>query len=264
MKSTKRMAGLLIGAVCLQMACAEQDTQPNSDISETDPSKVYPVELPVGADNMDCEMQPEAPALCDWVGSTDAIVWGRLEEVRMVPFPAVLSADPSQVVTECSRSVDGALELVLSVEEVYHGTPPETLTIRVGHHQLDEWSPTPALSNGETIWFGEDGRLKSGDHIGAAVHRSASGDMWGLLGEVLFGDSADGSLVAQERSFCQEPAPLGLVGLSRAELGDAVLACPTDLSDEALERARIKADTWSSFSYAFAGMCYESGQQTSD
>lgn len=262
MKSIKRMAGLLVGAVCLQIACTDEDVQPNTDV--TDPAKIYPTELPTGADNIDCIGQPEAPSLCDWVGSTDAIVWGRLEDVRMVPFPAVLSADPSQVVTECSRSVDGALELVLSVEEIYHGTPPETLTIRVGHHQLDEWSPSPALSNGETIWFGDSGKLKAGDHIGAAVHKSASGDMWGLLGEVLFADSTDGTLVAQERSFCQEPAPLGLAGLSRAELGDAALACPTELSEKALERARVKDETWTSFSFAFAGMCHDSGQHTSD
>lgn len=248
------------GFLLLVFGCTETSGLPENK------DEAKPTELPAGADVISCEGQPEAPSFCDWIGSADTVVWGRLLEVKMAAFPAVLATDNSQIVNECDGPVNGALELVLSVEEVYHGSPGETVTIRVGHHQLDEWEPRPffAPRSEEIEWSTPSPGLKVGDHIGAALYQSPAGDMWGLLGGILFADGEDGRLITTERTYCQEPAPVGLAGLTRAELGEAVLACPTELSTEAIARATKMDSVWESAPYAYAGMCFGSTEPSTN
>lgn len=261
MNNYKNIAAGLLG-FALIAGCNSESVEPNT--TEEPTPEVQAATLPAGANTENCATGPAAPELCDWVGSVDAIVWGEIVELRMKEFPAALVTDFSQTAMDCEGPVDAALEMVIDVTDVYHGSPPAQLVVKVGHHQLDEWEPRPALSpDGELVWLGGGAALETGHMVGLAAHQSASGTEWGLMGEVLFTESS-GTLVAQDRASCQEPAPLGLVGLTRQQLGDTILACPTQASPAAQTRLQGLDSMWDEKSWAYAGLCHQGGVQYPD
>ncbi len=261
MKIFKR---IVIGFCALTVAAGCNNSESENSTSVPEDTETLTT-IPSGAEVSNCTESPAAPSFCDWVSSVDAIIWGEIVDVRMVQFPAALVTDFSQTSMDCEGPVDAALELVIEVSEVYHGSPPAQLTVKVGHHQLDEWEPRPALSpGGELVWLGGSPALEMGHQVGMALHRAPNGADWGLMGEVFFGQTNSGTLVVQERAFCQEPAPVGLAGMRRDQLGDSILGCPSQASASAQTRAQGIGNMWSETSWAYAGLCHQGGVRYSD
>ena len=214
--------------------------------------------LPGAADVFNCIASevPDAPPLCVWAKSVDAIVWGEISELRFPEFPAV-TADGGQEVWTCAGPVDEPLEIALTVEDIIMGAAPSEVSVRVGFDQLDEWQPRPALHpSGAEVWVGDGPKLEIGQKLGLALHKAPNGTMWGILGERLFVERADSTLLVQAYSQCQEPAPQGLDGMTRASLRAALAACQE--TQESQYRRALLAGAWDNRkTWAYAGYCFE-------
>ncbi len=232
-------------------ACGTAD-EPSFDSGE-----IQTALLPAGADISQCVPTPIAPDFCEWVGALDGFYFGDITKIQMEGLPMVLGSGTEPEVDSCpSGIVNEALAITIDVAETLVGaTSPSSITFVLGIHQLDEMNPRPALHRTEgIIWGAKDKGLQVGDRIGVPVHKSSDGKL-GLLGEPFFTQSADGSIVIQERARCQEPVVAGVANKGVLDVKMDISACVS--GPEAQDR-RVGFDlAWTTRkSWAYAGYCF--------
>ena len=180
----------------------------------------------------------DAPSLCTWATSVDAIVFGTVTRVERVERPLV-GVDGDPWVQECSDgAINDALEIDLDVDDVIQGEVEEqTVTLHVGSRQT---------------MFPDDMPVENG-LLGFAMHQVPESALppgwdtdqstWTVSKEHFFSIDDDDEILFQEVGTGSEPPPENVEGKTIAALEVATGECePTDETEERRARAEYAWD----------------------
>jgi hypothetical protein len=264
--NTNRLLVLLAGGV---LACSSGKQSPSEGAAY--PPEVYDA-LPdaVAAPATTCFRKPEEMGFCVWAGAADRIIWGKVTEVSLTSYPAVMPTGKEEpawgmIESGCEHIVP-ALQLRIRVEKNLFGSGEEELTVHFGAEQVGRFSPNPDFdSTGRIRWgTGESGAeprkgIAVGTQLGLAVRYLPNVGLWSATGEPLFALTEAGTLTAQKVDECVI-FPSVLYGGTFSALESAIAACsPDDLSAPAtLERKRLVALGWGEDAYpaqSYAPIC---------
>jgi hypothetical protein len=208
---------------------------------------------------------------CAWWHSTDAIVWGTVQDVLLVDDLLITNPSTSgwQWVDGCEGGwVMPALKIVLDVKHSLRGDLRGTIEVRAGSEHVSLLNPVPYVSaDGTVAWEEQRARpgspLVRGQEVGLALHAVAVGDttMWSLLGEGMFGLSNEGKLVfGSGVNECFEQPPGSVPGSSLAQAQTLLSECtqvPESLAAQE-RRERLRRSWYESYlppTYYVAGLC---------
>jgi hypothetical protein len=189
----------------------------------------------------------DAPELCTWAASVDAIVFGELKAARLVHAPAVENLAPEdggeawQFTEDCPSRISPAIALDLEIQTSLRGELHDVVVARIGYEQRSSMRPRPRCGDdGRVEWVDSGGpgeALESGQLLGLALHYVPEHEVWSLMGEAMFGTDAEGRIVFQERQGV-EPAPSGAQGMTLDEFTTAVAGC-SETPESIARRERI-------------------------
>ena len=217
----------LVFATTFAVAC----TTPNDDVRPVDekneelPTEFTQATLPA-PDDGDCETDP-AITVCEWANSVDAVVVATIDSRRPLTTPVWIRGGSLDQTLGQSCSPDDLLKpgviFDVSVTEVLYGTAPRSIKVHLGPYGLEGWGPTPSLdAGGGFTWHGrasDAGPLEVGTTVGLALTQEPATGAWGLLGELPFTFTADGSVLSRD-SECRwsrpDPMPVDFWGLESA------------------------------------------------
>ncbi len=134
---------------------------------------------------------PPAPELCPWALSVDALVWGRLLDVRGTNSPAVNEGAGSWTwATSCPNGSSPALELEVAISRSLRGSLAGRVVARVGSFHRSMFVPTPVGGSGADMqWTPQSGPTRGpllpGRPIGLALHYLPSLGVWSVMGEAM-------------------------------------------------------------------------------
>lgn len=216
--------------------------------------------LPSVTNLSSCSLSSSAktPKSCAWYFSTDAIVWGVIEQVQAVESPSLLTTSPTEyeLLDKCDGAVNPALEIIVNVERTIRGGIHDRVTARVGARQLYTFNPRPRLEhNGETAWVSmgrSSGRaLFVGQPIGLALHYNAEHNVWSVMGEQLFTTVYDNgkNVIAfqQTHGVCGILPPYELEGLTLDEIAHTLENCSeSEWAEASNDRRRNILNSWGS------------------
>lgn len=185
-------------AGCAKDVNLSPETESVQDEPLADSQSFIPAELPSLAD-ADCD-RSEAPDVCDWANSVDAIVVANIDSV--VPLTAPVWVDDSEnshIASDCEGGilhVGGAFNV--SVTSVLYGSAPSDLVVLLGARGTNSWGEEPEIdeSTGRFRWSGMavgEGPLQSGTTVGLAISKVPGTSDWALYGEMPFTFHADGT-----------------------------------------------------------------------
>jgi hypothetical protein len=239
-----------LAVVCL-LASLGCDGPASDEVASVEaPLEQSPPPVPVIRGPTRCDGEaPEAPDLCSWLQSTDAVVWAR---VLAVEFAYDLLIDRGiggsgwNWVERCPDVTSPGLKLGVEVVHGFHGDVSGTLEVRLGRDHLMMLDPSPEVGpDGGVRWVAHpDARggapLEPGQLVGLALYRleHRGEPLWSPLYEPMFGLSDVGRVRAgvSARPW-PEPFPTGLEGRTLAEASAALAECATlPASTAAVER----------------------------
>lgn len=198
---------------------------------------------------------PPAPSTCEWVGSLDALVIGRVERLEVSEAPLVLGRSPgNELVDTCDSYLEPYLTIELVVIDDFIGGAPDSLEVRVGHTQVRLWGPSP---RGQWGVVDEAYGLVSGMHLGLPLHYSSADGIWSTMGERLFlVDDASRVRFQHAVSYCYEPPPEQLAEAALDAFRAEVSRCGQNTAG--LDRKSRVENFWlSSPEHYKAGVCYQ-------
>src|SRR5690554_235585 len=257
---------LLASIMLLGSACGEShpqirdsDTTVTSEdqdvtISGNEESKDSSSQENIGASPLPAIIQesdaepPPAPSLCTWATSVDAIIWGTLEDVRLVDTPLIGAtgiAGEWEWLQACEGQINPAMELDIRVKQILQGDVAEdVLTVHLGLEQRTLLQPMPTRGNNDELQWSNNGSggqaLVVGQPIGMAIHYLPQQQAWSLMGEALFGIDVSGMIIFQQRAGeAIDPAPQGAAGQTISQLVRQISSC-TPTAESAQRRTFIK------------------------
>ena len=201
---------------------------------------------PIGYEADCVEIKPET--LCEWVFGADAVVIGEILDVRGFLTPALRG---DMEVEECPI-VEGGLEIDLAVESSTHGSPPPTVTVRIGSGVIMYWQ---VIVSPDGINWNGGPRLAPGMIIGMALHEIPELAVWSPGHDLLFVPSDEGlAFQATESADCHPGPPPAMIGISVEDLLELTAECdPAEGAERRAGVARfIEADPFS----FYAARCY--------
>jgi hypothetical protein len=205
------------------------------------------------------------PDICTWAGSADDIVWGTIDEVRIVRYPTIIpDRSMTELQYECEGPVNPALQIDVDVVESLSGSIQGEITVHIGSRQVRTFFPVATFGPlGTLVWDVPRGTVERplvvGQPLGMAIHYVEEYQVWSLMGELLFSQSTDaegGQLYFQEKiGECYDPPPASNSATGQ-ELLDLAKECAGDLADEAQQRrTRLEAMYGESPSGYMASVC---------
>jgi hypothetical protein len=261
MKHFRRLGFILVAGI---MGCG-----PEHVTGVDSPTGATPI--PVMTSAADCG-EARSYNICDWLGSTDAVVWGTVTRVAMPDDLMVMDADGSYPWTaSCSSGVvSPGLLVEIEVLESFRGDLSGHVEVRVGSEQLRHFSPQPVRATGGDVeWTGGDAALGSalevGQEIGLVLHYVEAPGVWSISGEPFFGIDREGAMVfGTDGNECSSAlTPSGAVGLTFSSFAAEAARCRAEPSTAALTRERMMAELWGwgesgtrNPSRYCAGVCY--------
>lgn len=219
-----------------------------------------------------------APSLCAWAGSVDAIVVGEVSELTLHSTPSVRvttgGAEGWEWADPCDGVVSPSLAIDLEIDETVLGGLTGSVRAFAGIYHISHFNPMPTRKpQGGIQWVDTNENdlqepLRLGQSLGFALHAIdiiEEGE-WSLMGEALFRIDEDGKIRVQQRQGeVIEPAPIGLDGMTVAELKQAIEQCATD-SEEAEARHSMIRTIWGPEGRSPAtyrtGVCHERERKT--
>lgn len=264
MRSTRsRLAAASVLALCIA-DCEPRHAPPA-------PGETMP--LPVMRSPFDCDEEAPALGACEWLLSTDAVVWGTIRRIE-APLDLVIErTDPYgawRLTTDC---VDGVVSTGLLIEleitHSYRGSLTGVVQVRAGMHHVGRLQPNPTRAADGTLAWDDDGRggsaLAVGDRVGLALYYIEELDVWSLSGQPMFGvDEHDRIVFGVDRRECSAGiVPHELIGAPFELLDGTLAACGTTRTEGATRRRASIAEEWGWGEYGAsdparyaAGVCF--------
>lgn len=190
-----------------------------------------------------CPAEPKRATLCEWAGSVDVLVEGRVVDLRGDTSTIGSLRSGKFVETKTCRLISPALKIDIDVDSWLRGKTGRRATAFVGGSQAAMFQPRPKISEDNRVsWYEMPGSARKGLREGQRILmglREASYQKLSLMGEAIFGVTDDGVVVARPNSGdCGESVPPELDGMSLAELEMALARCS---SEDTLRGAGKKA-----------------------
>ena len=195
-----------------------------------------------------CDVELEAPSLCAWARSADAVVFARIDVLDLVVEGAVADdgRDGWRVFPEC-RSANPALVIGLSVDRVLSGEAPDRIALVVGAEQVSRFNPLPLRASDDgLVWTRSSdpltGPLTVGAHMVVPAHRLDNS--WSLKGDVLLGVDSEGRVhLPQRTGDCLNTLPPEIGGLAVNDLGGLLSQC-SEIEPMLAERRDLRESLW--------------------
>ena len=183
----------------------------------------------------------DAPSLCAWAASVDAIVVGNLSSITLVDSPAIEVIDGLgnwRWASTCPRGGEPALVLDITIVSTIRGSLSGRVSAHIGRDHRILFRPMPIReADGSLGWLGNTNAgapLATGQLIGLALHYLPDHDAWSLMGEAIFAVDASGTISFQTRQGDNvDPAPAGADGLTVAQLASSAAACASSTESDA-------------------------------
>lgn len=243
----------LLAVLCVCWTLAGCGSDASSPPPREAPAPHGSVPVPLLTSTQDCETSEESGVgVCDWLLSTDAVVWGTLRRVSLASDLLIHDTyDEWRWTTTCSGAVRPALLLEVEVDRVFHGSVPDVIHVRAGSRQAGRLRPMPFTGPDGTVEWMEIGLengtpLVAGRSVGLALHRIAELDVWSLKGEPMFGVMDSGHLVfARPTRSCGVPPVPVIPGASTLDdLQRMLEPCGAVPTEQASMRRRMVDVEW--------------------